>query len=418
MKRMIPGMVVPFLLLAGAVAVGRLWWWPSTRVTRGQTPVATEDAPSKASVPRPDTPEKNRERDFVVLSDEERQRLGLETARVDKRVIYNIFRVNGVIKAISDRIASVSSREEGRAIRVLANVGDTVRREQVLVELNSAEVERLQAQLLQARNQLGLAEADLERIRSLVDKGIVARKELLQKEARVKGTREEIEGLRKRLAVLGLEDGALEATTMGKPLSFPLKAPLNGVILSRSVTMGEVVPSGKELFRIANLGQVYAEGEAFEAQAGLLRKGLSVKVRVPAYPHRIFSGRIDRVGYEIEPERRTIRFWANLENRGLLLKPNMSTEITVLPGQLGQKLAIPIDAIIQEGTETVVFVQEKGYRYRRTHVALGVRDDTYAEVKKGLHPGELVVTTGKRQLYTVYRLGRSGGELEEMGGVD
>jgi cobalt-zinc-cadmium efflux system membrane fusion protein len=415
MKRPIFASVVTFLLLASALALGRSWWWPSRQGVR-ETSAASDQAGSVNALP--DRRGRQRERDFVVLSDTEQERLGLETVPVDTRIIYDVFRVNGMIRPVPDRIASVSSREEGRAVRVLANVGETVEKEQVLVELNSAEVERLQAQLFQARNQLRLAGADLDRIRSLVEKGIVARKELLQKEAQVKGMQEEVEGLRKRLALHGLGDVAENPARMGQPLSFPLRAPLGGVVLSRQVSMGEVVPSGKVLFTVANLRQIRAQGEVFEAQAGLLRQGLLVKVQVPAYPDRIFSGKIEGVGHEIEPARRTVGFWADLENPGLLLKPNMSAEITVLPGRIGQKLTVPLNAIIREGSETVVFVREGEDRYRRTHVALGVRDDQYAEVKQGLHAGDRVVTTGKRQLYTVYRLGRSGGELEEMGGVD
>ncbi len=421
MKRLIIGIIVSLvLLIAGLLAATSSRWWPRGEVSshpsvainqkargsgvEGPHPGARDQGPAPGS-------------EGLQLTGEEQERLGLETVPVEERVIQDVIVTSGVITAIPDQVASVSSRVEGRVTRVLGNVGEVVRPGQVLAEFKAPEAERLQTELLQAKNRLDLAEADLERLRYLVEKGISARKELLQKEAEVRGIRKELQGLENQLLLLGLTEEELEPLRKGQPFSLSLKAPIGGAILSREVTVGEVVSPGKVLFRVANLSRVYAEGEAFEAQAALLRKGLPVKVQVPAYPNRTFSGRIARIGYEVEPERRTLRFWADLENRGLLLKPNMSAQLTIIAGKRGKVLAIPLEALIQEGSESFVFIAE-GDRYRRLPVLLGIEDDRYAEVKGGVKAGDLVVTTGKRQLYTLYRMGRSGGELEEMGSVD
>ncbi|MBI3990151.1 MAG: efflux RND transporter periplasmic adaptor subunit [candidate division NC10 bacterium] len=420
MKRLIIGIIAGLVLIAGLLAVTSSKWWPRGEVSGRQSAATGQknqggDAEGSHPGARGQGPGAGAE--GIQLTDEEQERLGLETVPVQERVIQDVFTVSGVIKAIPDQIASVSSRVEGRVIRVLGNVGEIVQEGQVLAQLKAPEGERLQTELLQARNRLGWAEADLERIRYLVERGISARKDLLEKEAEVRGTRKEIEGLENQLKLLGIEEGELEPARMGQPLSLSLKAPIGGAILSREVTVGEVVSPGKVLFKLADLRRVYAEGEAFEAHAASLKKGLPVKVQAPAYPDRTFSGRIAGIGYEVEPERRTLRFWAELGNRGLLLKPNMSAQLTVMAGQRGKVLSIPLEAVIQEGGESFVFVVE-GDRFRRVPVSLGVKDDRYAEVKGGGKAGDLVVTTGKRQLYTVYRMGRSGEELKEMGSVD
>jgi len=407
------------LLIAGLLAVTSSRWWSRGEVSSRRSVAVDQKTQGGAEGSHPGSrgqgPAPGSE--GIQLTGEEQERLGLETVPVEERVIQDVITTSGMITAIPDQVASVSSRVEGRVTRVLGNVGEIVRAGQVLAELKAPEAERLQTELLQAKNRLDLAEADLERLRYLVEKGISARKELLQKEAEVRGTRKEIEGLENQLKLLGMTEEELGVARLGQPLSLVLRAPIGGAILSREVTVGEVVSPGKVLFRVANLSRVSAEGEAFEAQAASLRKGLPVKVQVPAYPNRTFSGRIARIGYEVEPERRTLRFWAELENRGLLLKPNMSAQLTVLAGERGKVLAIPLEAVIQEGSESFVFVAE-GDRYRRVPVLLGLKDDRYAEVKGGVKAGDRVVTTGKRQLYTLYRMGRSGGELEEMGSVD
>lgn len=411
MKRLIIGSLIGLFLIALLFFILSPRWWPRGEVSGRQSSAVVQSS-------TPSLPLKGEGKTgSISLTSLERERLGLKTVRVEERALQEVFTVNGVIRAIPNRVASVSSRVEGRILKVLGNVGEIVRPGQILAELNSREVERLQTELLRARDRLALAEADLERIRYLVEKGIGAKKDLLQKEAEVKSTRKEIEGLENQLRLLGLEGDGRPQVEGGLPISLAVKAPIGGVILSKEVTVGEVVPAGRILFKIGNLERVLAEGEAFETHAASLREGLPVKVQVPAYPNRIFWGRIVGIGYEVEPETRTLRFWAELENRGLHLKPNMSAQLTVIVGRQGKVLAVPLEALIQEGGEAFVFMEEEG-RYRRVPVSLGLKDDRSAEVKGGLKAGDVVVTTGKRQLYTILRLGRSGGELREMGSVD
>ena len=383
------------------------------------------DEPSHLTPDQQDDDDEEHEQDpseGIALTPEETERLGLQTASVEPHVIEETVTVNGIIRPIPDLVASVSSRVAGKVTRVAGNVGDTVQEGQTLAELRSTALEALQTdlqtELLQARNRLQLATADLARLRYLVERGIGAKRVLLQKEAEVSSINVEIAGIENRLRITGVEpqpsdparDGAQAVSLL------TLRAPRTGVIMHRNVTLGETIDPAKVLFRIADMRRVYAEGEAFEIDAAALRKGLPVRVQVPAYPGRTFDGEIAGINYEVESEDKTVPFRVEIANDAPHpLKSNMTAILTVTVGSRGRTLAVPHAAVISDGVESAVFVQADGSFHKRT-VQLGIRDDRHAEVKSGLEAGEQVVTTGKRQLYTILRLGGDTDDLEEMGG--
>ena len=382
-----------------------------------------DEPPHQVSEQHDEDDDDEPEADFsegIALTLAETERLGLQTTGVDSQVIEETVTVHGVIRPIPDLVASVSSRVAGKVTRVAGNVGDTVQEGQTLAELRSNALEELQAELgtelLQARNRLQLATGDLARLTYLVQRGIGARRVLLHKEAEVSSINVEIAGLEERLRITGLDpapDGAAPDDAQVASL-LTLLAPRTGVIMHRNVTLGETIDPAKVLFRIADMRRVYAEGEAFEIDAAALRKGQPVRVQIPAYPGRMFAGEIAGINYEVE--NKTVPFRVEIDNDPPhLLKSNMTAILTVTVGSRGHTLAVPHAAVIQDGAESAVFVQEDGAFHKRT-VLLGIRDDRYAEVRSGLEAGEQVVTTGKRQLYTILRLGGDTDDLEEMGG--
>ena len=418
------------VLTAGLLIVSHTdpQWFAALQEARRILPTAVhqpdDDEPSRAASGQhgDEDDDDDHERDFsegIALTSGEAERLGLQTASVEPHVIEETVTVNGVIRPIPDLVASVSSRVAGKVTRVAGNVGDAVQEGQTLAELASTALEELQSELqtelLQARNRLQLATADLARLRYLVERGIGAKRVLLQKEAEVSSINVEIAGIENRLRIIGLEpapDGAApEAASL-----LTLRAPRTGVIMHRDVTLGETIDPAKVLFRIADMRRVYAEGEAFEIDAAALRKGQPVRVQVPAYPGQTFDGEIAGINYEVESEEKTVPFRVEIANDPPHpLKSNMTAILTVTVGSRGRTLAVPHAAVISDGAESSVFVQADGAFHKRT-ILLGIRDDRYAEVKSGLEAGEQVVTTGKRQLYTILRLGGDTDDLEEMGG--
>lgn len=345
----------------------------------------------------------------LKLSSEEKTNIGLKTVTADLRPIENVIRVAGVVKAHPDREAQVSSRVSGKIASLSAKVGDGVSKGQRLAEVQSAEIQKLQVELLQAENRLVLHKSELDRVQRLVESKIAAQKELIAAQNQHQAGLNEIEGLEKQLVLLGLPESAVKKTRAEKTIAtFSIFAPISGAVEERNVVLGETVEPNKVIFKIVDPSTVFIEGSAFDEALPQLKIGQTVRIRLGSYPKELFTGKIARFSPSIDPQKRVLRLWAEVPNRGGKLKPNLFAEMDVVVGGGQEVLAIPLEALITTEGETFVFVEEKG-SFRRAAVVVGVRDDLFVEVKSGLLPGDRVVTDGKQQIYTKSIMARQGG---------
>jgi len=343
------------------------------------------------------------------LSPEEKNNIGLKTVVADLRPIDLVIRVAGVVKPHPDREAQVSSRVSGKIAGLFANTGNSVGKGQRLAEVQSAEIQKLQVDLIQAENKLTLAKAELDRIQRLVESKIAAQKELIAAQNQHQAILNEIEGLTQQLILLGLPKDAVSKARAEKTIStFAIQSPLSGVVAERSVVLGEAVEPNKVIFKILDPSVVFVEGNAFEDALPQLRTGQAVRIRLASYSGEVFTGKISRFSPIIDPQKRTILLWAEVPNKGGKLKPNLSADMDIVVGGGQEVLAIPVEVLITTEGESFVFVEDKG-SYRRANVILGARDDRYVEVKKGLLPGDHVVSDGKQQIYTKSLIARQGG---------
>lgn len=345
----------------------------------------------------------------LKLSPEEKANIGLKTVVADLRPIENVIHISGVVKPHPDKEAQVSSRVSGKVVGLSFKVGDTVQRGQRLAEIQSAEIQKLQVDLIQAENKLILHKAELDRIQRLVASKIAAQKELIAAQNQHQADLNEIDGLTQQLILLGLPENAVKKARAEKVVStFAILSPLSGVVAERGVVLGETVEPSKVLFKIFDPSVVFVEGDAFEEALPQLKIGQQVRIRLAAYPGEVFAGRIARFSPMIDPQKRTIHLWVEVPNRGGTLKPNLFADMDAVVGGGKEVLAIPSDALITTEGARFVFVEEDG-GFRRADVVLGARDDRFVEVKNGLLPGDRVVTLGKQEVYTKSLMAREGG---------
>ncbi|MDZ4862143.1 MAG: efflux RND transporter periplasmic adaptor subunit [Gemmatimonadota bacterium] len=178
-------------------------------------------------------------------------------------------------------------------------------------------------------------------------------------------------------------------------------SPLDGVVLERTVTVGETIDPAKSLFHIGNLTSMLAGAEVFEADLALVRRGQVARVRVLPYPERVFTGRVVRLSNAIDPVRRTLRIWIEVPNTAdLKLKPQMFAQVNLVVSSSGAAVTVPNEAVQVNGPERFVFVQN-GEAFLRQNVILGERDDRYTAIKGGLVEGDEVVVRGAVELATV-----------------
>ncbi|MCG9128937.1 efflux RND transporter periplasmic adaptor subunit [Candidatus Poribacteria bacterium] len=209
--------------------------------------------------------------------------------------------------------------------------------------------------------------------------------------------------VRQQLRAFGLSETEIDQITKsGQTIElFSVTAPMSGKIIQQGVSIGETVEKNDSLFSILNTSTVLVEGEAYETSLTLLNEkwqtGSNVRIRVPAYPEKVFTGKISQISSVVDPQKRTVHFWTEVVNPEQLLKPGMFADKSLVINEIDDVLSVPLAAILTEGTTSFVFVQS-GDSYVKQEVETGIRDDRFVEIKDGLYAGELVVIQGTHQL--------------------
>lgn len=209
--------------------------------------------------------------------------------------------------------------------------------------------------------------------------------------------------IRQQLQVSGLTINDIDKIIQtGHPSPvFYVKAPASGQIIKQHVVLGATVEKSDILFSILDTDFVWVEGEVHEDALVRLQDkwhiGSEVRVRAAAYPETTFTGKISHISGVMNPEERTVHFWAEVNNPMRKLKPGMFTEQTIVLEKGPEVLSVPLNAVLEDGGSRFVFV-EFGETYTKQEVIVGTRDDRYIEIKEGLFPEEYVVVQGQHQL--------------------
>src|SRR5262249_30330513 len=138
---------------------------------------------------------------------------------------------------------------------------------------------------------------------------------------------------------------------------------------------------------------VWVEGEVAEHLLTAVRPGQQARVRVTAYPETVFTGTVRTVGRTVEPDKRPVHLWIDVNTLQGHLLTEMFADVALVTQAATEALGVPLDAVLTEGAESFVFV-ENGYTYIRQTLLLGLRDDRYVEVREGLFPGDRIVVRG------------------------
>jgi RND family efflux transporter MFP subunit len=225
--------------------------------------------------------------------------------------------------------------------------------------------------------------------------------ELFTLEAEYRQKQAEVESLKRQLQILGFSTANITALLQrGTPDSvLTLAAPISGAISARRAVPGAMVESAEKLIELIDTAVVWVEGDVAEHLLTAVRPGQQARVRVAAYPEAIFTGTVRTMGRTVDPDKRTVHLWIDVINPQGHLLPEMFADVTLVTQVAAEALVVPLNAVLTEGAEQFVFV-ENGDMYVRQSLVLGLRDDRYVEVLDGLFPGDRIVVRGGYELNT------------------
>lgn len=309
--------------------------------------------------------------------------------------IRETLRVPGRIEVDEQRVARVGAPVTGRINDIDAVVGQNVRRGQRLASLTSTQLSTTQLDFLKAYSQRGLAERALQRAERLYEADVIGQAELQRRAADLRQADAELSAARDQLLVLGMGERAVEelkASVRVNSLSTVVSS-IDGTVITRNVTQGQVVQPADPLFVVADLSSVWLVADVPEQRAALLRPGETIVAEVAALPGEQVTGRVALVAASVNDETRTVTVRMDLPNPDRVFKPAMLAS-AVLKSRVQRVTAVPARAVVREDNREYVFVQTGPASFGLRQVALGGEHDGYRALIGGLRDGEQVVLDG------------------------
>lgn len=317
----------------------------------------------------------------VLLDDVRRQSIGLRTAVVGSRPIRATIRAAGKVAYDETRRSEVSLKFGGWIRRIHVDyTGRVVRKGEPLVSVYSPE-------LLSAQQEFLLA------LRPLSATGGMTGMESSNREA---GPDPELAAAaRQRLRLWDITPEQIDAIARsGKPLeAVPIVAPASGVVVEKNVVEGSSFMAGQILYKLAPIHPVWVLASVYQFELPLVRSGMTAVIETPFLPNRSRTGRVSYVTPYLDPSTRTGEVRVTVSNPQGDLKPGMFVDV-MLERDLGSRVAIPVGAVLYEGDRSIVFVDLGPAGLVPREVALGAKAGDYVEVKAGLGPGDVIVTSG------------------------
>jgi RND family efflux transporter MFP subunit len=174
----------------------------------------------------------------------------------------------------------------------------------------------------------------------------------------------------------------------------PIVAPTTGTVIERKITPGSVVEPGEEVFTISELTTVWMMASVNETDISKLRVGNCARVITQAFPNVAFTGRVQRLGTELDPQTRTLQVRIVVPNPGLKLRPAMYANAQIDEGSSTSSFFVPEEAVQDINGSAVVFVRLNSDTFETRAVQIAQHLNGEAQISAGLRSGDQVVVKG------------------------
>jgi len=335
------------------------------------------------SVAKPENAEEQ-ETPVVEIPPDKQQLIGVKIAQVSVRPLQKVIRTVGRIEYDERKLATVNTKIEGWVERLYVDyTGRYVKKGEPLAEIFSPELIATQQEFINAFRWTKQSKGD---------KGEIFDKNIGRMLARDAETI--VEASRQRLRLWDIsEDQIKKIEDTGKPIrTITLFSPVSGYVIQKMAVQGMKVMPGEKLFDVADLSSLWIIADIYENEISLVKPGQSAKITLSYFPDREFFSRINYIYPSISGATRTAKVRFEIANSGGQLKPQMLTNIEIKIN-LGKKLAIPDDAVIDTGTRQVVYVDKGEGYFEPREVMLGMSVEGFREVIKGLKSGEKIAAS-------------------------
>ncbi len=293
----------------------------------------------------------------------------------------------GTVTPDVSRTVPVVSLATGRVVEIKARLGDTVKKGQVLLVVQSADIAAAFSDYRKAVADEKLANTQFERAKLLYDKGAISLNDMQVAEDAEDKAKVDIENTTEHLKVLGGNVDHPAAVVN-------IVAPISGVITDQQVTNAAGVPGlgSPNPFTISDLSTVWIVCDVYENDLPNVHVGETAEIRLNAYPGKVLTGRISNVSPVLDPTIRTSKVRIEVANPGIL-RVGMFVTSTFHGQKKETRAAVPASAILHLHDRDWVYVPAGGKKFRRVEVVSGQQlPGNSQEIVSGIKAGEQVVS--------------------------
>ncbi len=334
---------------------------------------------------------------MVTIPLERLQTIGVKYEPVARRPLDKSIRTVGRVTADERRLAKVTIKFHGWIEELFVSAtGDHVKKGQVLFTIYSPDLVATQEEYLlalQGQKQLGASE--------------------LPEVAR--GSKDLLEAARRRFRLWDITDDHIrELERTGTVLkTLPIHSPITGTVIKKEALAGTHVDPGQELYTIADLSRLWLLADIYEYELAFIKTGQGATVILSYDPAMKLHAHVGFIYPTLDPKTRTAKVRFELDNPHEKLKPDMYANVE-LRVNLGTRLAVPQEAVIESGQKQIVFLHHGGGKLEPRLIKTGVKTGDFYEVLDGVKEGEHVVTSANFLIDSESRL---KAVVDGMGGM-
>ena len=302
--------------------------------------------------------------------------------------------LSGEVNFNDNNVVKIFPRSSGQVIATKVSMGDKVSKGQVLAIIRSADIAGSYSDLNSADADVAIAKRQMETAESLYKGGISSEREYTEAKQNYQKAQAEHN---KVISQININGGA--HTTAGG--EYMLTSPIDGYVVEKKVNAGDFIrpDNAENLFTVSDLQDVWIYANVYESDIPKVKEGYEVKVIPMAYPDKELVGRIDKVSQVLDPQSKVMRVRVTLNNKDMLLKPDMFAKVIVDNVAGNKAVCIPTESIIsQDGKDYVVtYNNNSDMSIAEINILKTVGDKTY--VRTDIRPGQKLIAQNQLLIF-------------------
>lgn len=340
----------------------------------------------------------------IELTDEQIKAAGVTIQTAGAARIKSAMTLPGEIRFNEDRTVHVVPRLAGVVEDISANLGQRVKKGQVLAVIASTGLSEQRSELLAAQKRLALSQTTFEREKKLWEEKISAEQDYLQAQQAMREAEIAVHNAQQKLMALGASPSV--SARSGALNRYEIRAPFDGMVIEKHIALGEAVKEDASIFTISDLSTVWAEIIVSAKDLNVVRVGEKVTIKATAFDSTA-SGTVSYVGALMGEQTRTAKARVTLANPQMAWRPGLFINVEIVSNETGVPVAVSSGAVQSVNDKPTIFVRVPG-GFIAQPVTTGLSDSKVVEIVKGLKPGTQYAAAGSFVIKS--ELGKSSAE--------